>query len=152
MKLYKYKNKTIKACSNAEACDKLGITIKELKENGKIIKYKTKFVNKDYEKQLNRRLKKSEKDRNWQQKFVIEQLKVNGCAICGYNKCNRALCFHHVEPITKKFELRVGRIRYSGLQEEVGKTVCLCLNCHAEVHEQMEQEYDKEEDKSETVN
>lgn len=144
MKVYKYKNKTVKAENNKNACEKLGITMEDLKKSGKILKYKTKYRNMDYDKQLKRRLKDKEKDKNWQQKWVIEQLKVNGCAICGYNKCNRALCFHHIEPRTKKFEIRVGRIRYSGLQEEVGKTICVCLTCHAELHEQMEEKYDAE--------
>ena len=144
MKVYKYKNKTIKAESHKDACKKLGISMKELKKEGNILKFKTKYVNRDYENELKKRKSSSDYDKNWQQKWIVKQLKVNGCAICGYNKCNRALCFHHVEPRTKKFEIRVGRIRYSGLQEEVGKTICLCLNCHAEVHEQMENEFDKE--------
>lgn len=145
MKIYKYKNKTVQAETNEDACEKLGITMEDLKKSGKILKYKTKYVNDDYEKgQLGRRLDKDAEDKNWYQKNVIRQLKVNGCSICGYNKCNRALCFHHVEPKTKKFEIRVGRIRFSGLQEEVGKTICLCLNCHARVHELEERIYDLE--------
>ena len=147
MKVYKYKNKTINAENNKDACEKLGISMKELKKDGKILKFKTKYVNKDYEQELKKRKKGSAWDKNWQQKDVINQLKVNGCSLCGYNKCNRALCFHHVEPKTKKFEIRVGRIRYSGLQEEVGKTICLCLNCHAEIHEQMDTAFDKERQK-----
>jgi hypothetical protein len=147
MKIYKYGDKTVRAETNDEACQKLGITMKELKKNGKILKYKTKYVNKAYMNQLNKRVKEGEKDKNAYQKDVIRQLKVNGCALCGYNKCDRALTFHHVDSTTKKFEIRVGRIRFSGLQEEVAKCMLLCLNCHSECHELEEKVFDKERKK-----
>jgi len=143
--IYKYGNKQVKAENIEEACLKLGVSKAELKKNGRIVRYKTKFQNRDYEdKNLKNRLKEGEFDRNWQQKDVIRQLKVNGCSMCGYNECDRALCFHHVEPMEKKFEIRVGRIRFKDLQEEVAKTICVCLNCHAEIHEKMEEAYDEE--------
>lgn len=158
MRTYKYKNQTIQAESHKEACEKLGISMRDLKKYGKIIRYLTKEQRKAEklgrgyeEKQLQRRLKSGDIDKNWYQKYIIKELKLNGCVRCGYNKSDRALCFHHVEPSLKKFEIRVGRIRVSEFAEEFAKTMCLCLNCHAEVHEQMENEYDKEIEERESV-
>jgi len=36
---------------------------------------------------------------------ILHNLKINGCAICGYNECDDALAFHHVNPEDKKFSL-----------------------------------------------
>jgi len=158
MRTYKYKGKTVQAESHREACEKLGISMKDLKKYGRIIRYLTKEqkkaekLGKGYEEaQLKRRLKPGEIDKNWYQKYIIKELKVNGCVRCGYNKSDNALCFHHVEPSLKKFELRVGRIRVANFADEFAKCMCLCLNCHAEVHEIMEEEYDKEVEQGTSV-
>lgn len=58
------------------------------------------------------------------------------CRVCGYNKCNRALEFHHVDPTTKDFS--IAWIRTNGwktVKAELDKCVLLCSNCHAEVHD-----------------
>lgn len=59
------------------------------------------------------------------------------CAICGYNKCNRALDFHHVDASTKDFgfaTVRANPTSWKLIVEELRKCVCLCKNCHMEVH------------------
>ena len=38
--------------------------------------------------------------RKFKQKAV--EYKGGKCVVCGYNKCNRALEFHHTDPTTKK--------------------------------------------------
>jgi transcription elongation factor Elf1 len=57
------------------------------------------------------------------------------CALCGYDRCVRALAFHHLDPLTKRFGLAEGGLARSLAQvrEEVAKCVLLCANCHAEV-------------------
>ena len=65
------------------------------------------------------------------------QLKGSKCEICGYNKCNASLCFHHVEPSTKLFEIEnrsCNGYKYERLLEEVNKCQLLCHNCHMELH------------------
>ena len=63
-------------------------------------------------------------------------LKINGCAICGYNKCDAALEFHHVNPENKKFSLGARNTEYlsNRVIEELNKCILLCANCHREVH------------------
>ena len=58
------------------------------------------------------------------------------CGICGYNKCDRNLVFHHIDPSQKEFAF--GQLQSKAwlkLVEEVKKCVMLCHNCHGEVHE-----------------
>lgn len=71
-------------------------------------------------------------------KQYIKNLKINGCAICGYNKCDRALNFHHVNPDSKKFQIGINEVRkkrVKDLVDELNKCMLLCSNCHMETEE-----------------
>jgi hypothetical protein len=57
--------------------------------------------------------------------------------MCGYNKNHAALCFHHIEPTLKSFQIdlrRCSNSSWDNLSKEVSKCQLLCLNCHAELH------------------
>lgn len=58
-----------------------------------------------------------------------------GCHLCGYDRCQAALEFHHLDRTTKSFALSRRGITRSikELREEAAKCVLLCANCHAEV-------------------
>ena len=65
------------------------------------------------------------------------------CEICGYNRCEAALEFHHKDPSQKDFG-----IAYKGYtrsleecKKEVDKCMLLCATCHREVHDK-ERNYD----------
>lgn len=59
------------------------------------------------------------------------------CMRCGYNKCYRALEFHHRDPSTKEFGIATGEGRsWKRLEPELKKCDLLCSNCHAEVEEE----------------
>ena len=60
------------------------------------------------------------------------------CERCGYNKCNRALEFHHLDPLQKDFGIskHINR-NIDDLKAEVDKCILLCSNCHAEVHQEL---------------
>jgi transposase len=57
------------------------------------------------------------------------------CRLCGYDRCQAALAFHHVDPDTKSFALSLHGVTKSieTLRAEAAKCVLLCANCHAEV-------------------
>jgi transposase len=57
------------------------------------------------------------------------------CALCGYDRCARALQFHHVDPSKKRHTVcNDGRtIAIDALRAEAEKCILLCANCHAEV-------------------
>jgi len=59
------------------------------------------------------------------------------CSICGYNKCLKALEFHHVELDKKDFGISAkGYTRsWVAVKKELDKCIILCANCHREVHE-----------------
>lgn len=68
-------------------------------------------------------------------KKILKNLKINGCAICGYDKCDRALEFHHTNPQDKKFSLIAWTMHKnpSLVVEELNKCILLCSNCHREM-------------------
>jgi transposase len=57
------------------------------------------------------------------------------CALCGYDRNQRVLQFHHVDPAEKAFGLAKGGLTrsFAELRREAAKCVLLCANCHAEV-------------------
>ena len=58
------------------------------------------------------------------------------CQICGYNKCDNALAFHHINPDEKdtRFGLRPTASNWDFIINELRKCILLCHNCHTEVH------------------
>lgn len=60
------------------------------------------------------------------------------CSICGYNKCDASLMFHHIDPATKCFELDArscSNRKLALLWIEVKKCILVCANCHGEIHD-----------------
>ena len=67
----------------------------------------------------------------------VELLRIAGgcCVRCGYNECDAALDFHHINPRTKQFNVKTGLTRsMASLKSEIAKCVLLCANCHRLVH------------------
>lgn len=71
------------------------------------------------------------------QKNILRNLKINGCAICGYSKCNAALDFHHVNPWNRKFSINTANLYHKNddFIDEFHKCILLCKNCHTEIHD-----------------
>ncbi len=63
--------------------------------------------------------------------------KGNKCILCGYDKCKRALSFHHIDPSNKEFDLSTKGLTRSWerIEKEIKKCVLVCANCHMELHE-----------------
>lgn len=72
-------------------------------------------------------------------KLKAIEYKGGKCIICGYNKCTRALTFHHLIPEEKEFGLSnwASAIKWERIKLELDKCVLLCQNCHSEVHDGM---------------
>jgi hypothetical protein len=58
------------------------------------------------------------------------------CILCGYNKCYRALHFHHVNDFLKEIEISKCST-WTQAEKELEKCVLLCANCHFEAHSGM---------------
>jgi hypothetical protein len=80
---------------------------------------------------------KAVRERRKRLREMAREYKGGKCVICGYNKCSRALTFHHKDPGEKDFGLsEKGLTRsWKKILEELDKCVLLCANCHAEVHD-----------------
>lgn len=61
----------------------------------------------------------------------------NKCCICGFDKFQEALEFHHVNPAEKEFGIgasnAITKSLYSQL-EEAKKCILVCSNCHRGIH------------------
>ena len=58
------------------------------------------------------------------------------CCICGYDKTNSALEFHHINPDEKKYGIAQGNCHDLEKDlEEVRKCILVCANCHREIHD-----------------
>lgn len=64
---------------------------------------------------------------------LLANLKKDGCSKCGYNKCDKALEFHHTDP--NKKDSAISRLhKTEDIIKEAEKCVLLCSNCHRELH------------------
>ena len=84
--------------------------------------------------------KNSEAVKRWRASTKTRMVEAMGgkCACCGYDKCERALAFHHIEPEHK--DLSFSNIRSSPkswdkIVKELKKCIPVCHNCHSEIHE-----------------
>ena len=68
---------------------------------------------------------------------MAREYKGGKCMICGYDKCQRALSFHHLDPKKKSFGIsEKGLTRsWDKIKEELDKCILICSNCHMEVHD-----------------
>lgn len=66
-------------------------------------------------------------------KKLLVEYKGGKCIKCGYDKCLRALSFHHIRD--KKFTISQYKFGLEKMKEEVDKCLLLCANCHMELHE-----------------
>lgn len=79
------------------------------------------------------------KERRSRIKSELLECRGGKCCKCGYAKSSSALCFHHITPADKSFNIsgtNLTRIARAKLEEEAKKTKVLCLNCHAELHDE----------------
>ena len=68
-------------------------------------------------------------------KFLLRLLG-GGCQICGYQRCDASLAFHHVDPSEKETSLSSTKLQkaLSTVLREMAKCVLVCNNCHGEIH------------------
>ena len=78
-----------------------------------------------------------EKVRSWRHRTKGRAVEYMGgeCLICGYNRCLRALSFHHLDPRKKDFRISARCASWESIVQELNKCILLCSNCHMEVHD-----------------
>jgi len=78
---------------------------------------------------------------SWRKRKKIELVEYKGgkCEKCGYNKCVKALTFHHLDPNEKDFTISGKSWSVDKLKKEVDKCILVCSNCHIEIHAEIEE-------------
>jgi hypothetical protein len=58
------------------------------------------------------------------------------CSICRYNKCIRALEFHHIDPSkkSKDYDKKFKLWNFEKQKQELKHCILVCSNCHRELH------------------
>lgn len=56
------------------------------------------------------------------------------CQVCGYDRYNGALEFHHIDESNKSFTISGKSISFDRLRPELDKCILVCSNCHREIH------------------
>ncbi len=77
-------------------------------------------------------------DRRARMKTKAIEYKGGKCEKCGYDKCERALAFHHIDPTQKEFQLSRTSYGWEKMKVELDKCILVCCNCHMEIHEEIE--------------
>ena len=77
---------------------------------------------------------------NFRRRRKDNLIKLHGgeCSLCGYNKCNAALEFHHINPEEKSFQISSGNCHK--IEDDIAeskKCLLVCSNCHREIHENL---------------
>jgi len=122
-----YKNHTLK-----ETTEKFNVGFWSVK---KITENKNKKISEDEKKIINYNHVKSFRKKNKERSI---EYKGGKCQICGYNKCNSALEFHHPNPENKEFSpSRNMNLSWDKLKLEIEKCILVCANCHREIHERI---------------
>lgn len=73
---------------------------------------------------------------DWRKRTKLRLIAFFGgkCKLCGYDRHEGALEFHHLDPSKKDFSISGKSHSFNRLLEEAKKCVLLCSNCHSEVH------------------
>jgi hypothetical protein len=62
------------------------------------------------------------------------------CSACGYDTSKRALTFHHRDPSQKDFTISGNHcLSWKRVKAELDKCELLCMNCHMEEHERLDE-------------
>lgn len=84
-------------------------------------------------------------DRRRKIKHELVEYKGGKCEKCGYDKCEEALDFHHLDPNKKDFTISsYANLSIKKLKEETDKCVLVCANCHREIHKELNEAKRKE--------
>lgn len=83
--------------------------------------------------------KSSDAVKKWRVETKTKMIDAFGgkCGVCGYNRCAEALEFHHINPEEKEFgfgKVMANPKSWEKICEELNKCICVCANCHREIH------------------
>ncbi len=71
--------------------------------------------------------------REQRKKLVVKAIG-GKCQLCGYNKLDRNLAFHHIRDKELHLDSRAFQRSWTKIIPEILKCVLVCHNCHGEIH------------------
>lgn len=78
----------------------------------------------------------TERRRTYKQNII--DVMGGACVCCGYNRCNRALQLHHLNPEDKNFGISDKTyFAWNKLEAELKKCILVCSNCHMEIEDNL---------------
>ena len=86
------------------------------------------------------KIRNYQKVKNFRQKLKEKAIDYKGgcCQKCGYDRCNSALEFHHLDPNEKDFGIgSYSVLAWEKIKPELDKCIMVCANCHREIHEEL---------------
>ena len=123
-----YKEHTIKECMDKFNISKTSVVKHTVNKYRKLSDDELKIRNYRHLKYHRQKLKQS---------AII--YKGGCCERCGYDRCNSALEFHHLNPNEKDFGIGTYKVlSWDKLKNELDKCVMVCANCHREIHEELD--------------
>jgi predicted transcriptional regulator len=99
-------------------------------------KYIKILHNKNEKSNIPKKIRQSNSVISWRRRSKLKLIEYKGgrCEKCGYNKCQMALEFHHLNPSEKDFTIGGKSWSFDKLKSEVDKCILVCSNCHKEIH------------------
>lgn len=88
------------------------------------------------QKERTHRLKKKNlRESRLRKKNKLKLIKIHGgkCVICGYDRYDKALEFHHIDKSNKKDRISNITRHFLAAVEESKKCILVCSNCHREI-------------------
>jgi hypothetical protein len=67
------------------------------------------------------------------------------CSICGYSGCAAGFDFHHVNGLTKDFNISARMTSWAAIERELLKCCLVCCRCHREIHDGLHPGYLEDE-------
>jgi DNA-binding CsgD family transcriptional regulator len=83
------------------------------------------------------KIRNYQKVKNFRQKLKEKAIDYKGgcCEKCGYDRCDSALEFHHLDPKEKDFGIgSYSVLSWEKVKVELDKCIMVCANCHREIH------------------
>ena len=120
-------------CSNDKLSKEFSVSKYEIRKYTKELKRYSRFDDSLTRKQRTSIMVSERRRKN---KDMAIEYKGGKCEKCGYNKCNGALEFHHLNPEEKDFSISTSGTTksFERIKKEIDKCILVCANCHREIH------------------